>query len=172
MDKALQDFIDRQAITELAYAYCRSMDRCDHQIGYSIWHEGSIADYGPIFKGSGPELIDHFLMRHLEFCVEHSHQVTAITINIDGDHAASEAYVYAVVRTRKDGKLRARHVWGRYVDALERRNGRWGIVHRTYIHDFDEIREVEPMAEGWGKRDHSDPSYAILESCGRVAVEA
>ena len=47
MSETLQSLADRQAITEMIYRYCRSVDRLDIPLGHSIWHEDAIADYGP-----------------------------------------------------------------------------------------------------------------------------
>jgi len=55
-------------------------------------------------------------------------------------------------------------VWGRYVDQWSCRNGRWGLDKRLSIRDFDEIREVKAMYDhDVGRRDRSDPSYAVLK---------
>ena len=35
---------DRQAIVDLIYRYCRSVDRLDIPLGHSIWHDDAIAD--------------------------------------------------------------------------------------------------------------------------------
>src|SRR3954468_11552442 len=93
----LQAMLDRQAITELIHRYCRAMDRVDHALGYSIWHDGSEADYGGIFKGTGREVIDWVCEGHVRGRVAHSHQVTVINMTVDGDHAGSEAYVNAAL---------------------------------------------------------------------------
>jgi hypothetical protein len=42
----LRTLADRQAITDLIYRYCRAMDRIDPDLGYTIWHEDGVADYG------------------------------------------------------------------------------------------------------------------------------
>ena len=46
----LQEVADRQAITDQIYRYCRAMDRIDHELGYSIWHEDAVADYGTHYQ--------------------------------------------------------------------------------------------------------------------------
>jgi hypothetical protein len=61
------------------------------------------------------------------------------------------------------GAVRQISIWGRYIDRWSRRDGVWGLDHRTVIRDFDEIREVTPMADHQrGRRDRDDPSYAVL----------
>ena len=54
-------------------------------------------------------------------------------------------------------------VWNRYIDQWSKRNGRWGIDHRYTIIDFDEVREIAPIAShDRGRRDREDPSYKAI----------
>jgi hypothetical protein len=154
---------DREAITDQIYRYCRAMDRIDHALGYSIWHEDGTADYGPdIFQGSGRDFIDHVCTQHAG-TLGHSHQMSNIIIEIDGDAAASESAVTATLRIDRDGKLMQIMVWSRYIDTWSKRDGSWAIDHRIAINDFDEIREVIPLRPTFrGSRDRSDPSYTVL----------
>jgi hypothetical protein len=41
-DATLQALSARQAITELSYRYCRSVDRLDIPLGHSIWHDDGV----------------------------------------------------------------------------------------------------------------------------------
>jgi hypothetical protein len=93
----------------------------------------------------------------------HQHQVTNIVIELDGDKASSESYVVLAMRTQRDGKHTRLMVWSRYIDQWSRRDGRWGIDHRYTIMDFDEMREVTPVAmHDRGRRDREDPSYKAI----------
>lgn len=159
----LQLLADRQAITDLIYGYCRSVDRLDVPLGHSIWHEDGTADYGADFyQGPGRGVIDRICADHLKM-LSHSHQVTNILINLDGDRAGSEAYCTATLRMMRGDAHVQISVWTRYVDRWSRRDGRWGIDHRIAVRDFDEIRDVQPLGrDGPGSRDASDPSYAAL----------
>jgi hypothetical protein len=154
---------DRQAITDQIYRYCRAMDRIDAGLGYTIWHEDGIADYGAdVFTGSGRDFID-FVCRQHEKLLSHSHQMTNIVIELDGDVAGSESYVTAVLRMQRDGKLLQMTVLSRYIDRWSRRHGRWAIDKRVTIVDMDEIREVQAMNKiSRGSRDRQDPSYTVL----------
>jgi len=164
MDTAmLQDLADRQAIAELIYRYCRSVDRLDIPLGHSIWHEDGVADYGAgFYQGPGKGVIDLICAQHLH-TLGHSHQVTNILVHLDGDKAGSEAYCIATLRARRGEQLLLMTVWTRYVDAWSRRDGKWGLDKRIAIRDFDEIREAKAIAEhDVGKRDKSDASYIVL----------
>ena len=154
----------RQQITELIYRYCRSVDRLDVPLGHSIWHEDAIADYGAdVYQGNGRGVIDHICAQHLH-TLHHSHQVSNILIELNGDGAASESYVTASLRVRRAAKLMQMTVWSRYIDRWSRRDGRWGLDHRLTVRDFDEVREVVPMKEhDVGRRDRSDPSYGVFK---------
>jgi hypothetical protein len=159
----LQDVVDRQAITELIYRYCRSVDRLDIPLGHSIWHHDGYADYGAaIYQGNGRGVIDYICGQH-RHTLHHSHQVSNIIIDLDGDRAGSESYVTASLRVRRGEQLEHVTVWGRYIDQWSRRDGCWGLDKRISIRDFDEVRDVTAMYEhDTGRRDHSDPSYTVL----------
>jgi len=161
--ETLRALADRQAITDLIYRYCRSVDRLDVPLGHSIWHEGGYADYGPgVYQGDGRGVIDHICAQH-RHTLNHSHQVTNILIDLDGDRAGSESYHFACLRIARGDQLKQVSVWGRYLDQWSRREGRWGLDRRLTIRDFDEIRDVTPLADhDVGRRDRSDPSYAAL----------
>ncbi len=159
----LQAVADRQAITDLIYRYCRSMDRIDPELGYTIWHEDAVADYGEeVYRGSGRGFIDHVCEQHRR-TLTHSHQITNIIIELDGDRAASESYVTATLRIMRGDQLMQIMTWSRYIDQWSRRDGRWGIDKRVAIRDFDEIRDATAMNQlDRGRRDRTDPSYAVL----------
>jgi SnoaL-like domain len=160
--QTMRALADRQEITDLLYRYCRSVDRLDIPLGRSIWHEDAIADYGRVYRGDGRGVIDHICAQHLQ-ALHHSHQISNILIDLDGDRAGSEAYVTASLRMRSGEQLKQVTVWARYVDRWSRRNGRWGLAERIVIFDFDEIRDVVAMVDhDTGRRDRSDPSYAVL----------
>ena len=155
---------DREAITDQIYRYCRAMDRMDAELGYSIWHEDGTADYGvQVFQGSGRDFIDHVNKQHAHL-LHHSHQMSNVVIELDGNRAGSESYVTATLRLNRGDGLKQMTVWSRYIDTWSKRDGRWALDHRIAIRDFDEIRVVTAMYDhDRGKRDRSDPSYQVLK---------
>jgi hypothetical protein len=166
----VQALADKQAIRDLIYTYCRAVDRLDVPLGHSIWHEDGVADYGAsYYQGPGKGVIDLICQHHLGL-TSHSHQVTNILINLDGDHAGSEAYVSGTMRAARDGKTMQISVWARYLDAWERRDGRWGLVKRMVVYDHEDMREATPMGqEIRSTRDANDPSFRFLANAGRGA---
>ena len=160
---ALQQLADQQTITGLIYRYCRAVDRLDIPLGHSIWHDDGYADYGKeVYQGPGRGVIDHICAQHLH-TLHHSHQVTNIVLELDGDRAGSESYVMAALRVRRGDQLLQMSIWGRYIDSWSRRDGRWGLDRRLSIRDFDEVRPVQAMYDhDIGRRDRDDPSYRVL----------
>jgi hypothetical protein len=160
----IQDLIDKQAIRDLIYTYCRAVDRLDVPLGHSIWHADGYADYGAsYYQGPGRGVIDTICQHHLGL-LSHSHQVANVLIELDSDDAGSEAYVTQSGQMERDGKVYHVGTWGRYLDRWQRRDGKWGLLHRVVVFDHQELREVEDMP-GHGlppARDRSDPSYQIL----------
>ena len=156
---------DRQAITDQIYRYCRAMDRMDHALGYSIWHADGTADYGEgNYVGSGRGFIDHVNRQHAQL-LAHSHQVTNILIELNGETAGSEAYVTATLQMQRDDKRMRMLVLSRYVDRWSKRDGRWAIDHRIALMDLAESAEVATMTlHKSGTRDSADPSYSVLRS--------
>jgi hypothetical protein len=158
-----QASVDRQAIADLIYRYCRSVDRLDIALGHSIWHEDGVADYGAVYQGPGRGVIDFICAQHRN-TLHHSHQVSNVLIEVDGDRGGSESYVTATLRVMNGEQVRQITVWGRYIDSWSRRAGRWGLDKRISIRDFDEIRDVVELARhDIGKRDRTDPSYGVLK---------
>ena len=159
----LQALMDRQAITDLIYRYCRAVDRLDIALGHSIWHADGIADYGAgYYQGPGKGVIDLICENHL-LMLHHSHQVSNILIELKGNHAGSESYVHVNLRLQGQESRQQISVWGRYIDSWSRRDNRWGLDKRTLVMDFDEIRDVTVMGEHeLARRDRTDPSYSVI----------
>jgi hypothetical protein len=165
---AVDDLVAKQAITEVIYTYCRALDRMDLELAHTVWHPDGTADYGAsMFQGTGAGFIDWVWVQHAAM-FGHSHQITNILIDVDGDRAGSEAYVTAALRLPSDGEQAVEIVSrGRYVDTWSRRDGRWAIDHRRFAEDFTSTHTVTPMeatdpALRTARRDRDDPSYAAL----------
>lgn len=159
---------DEMAITRQLYNYCRSVDRLDAALGHGVFHEDSHADYGAdVYQGPGRGCIDKIIKDH-DHLTSHSHQVSNVLIALDGDRAGSEAYMTGTMRMLRDGKEFQIFVRARYLDAWEKRGGRWAIIRRQVAYDHDEVREVTSMrGASNAARDASDPSYALLKGLNR-----
>lgn len=153
---------DRLAIMDKIYRYCRSVDRLDVPVGHSVFHEDSYADFGG-YKGPGRGWIDFICEEHRKF-LYHSHQVTNIVLEIDGDRAGSESYVTATLQRQDGDKVLQHEFWARYVDTWSKRDGDWAIDRRDCIVDYSAIREVTQLQrDERSRRDRDDISYSVLK---------
>jgi hypothetical protein len=161
----LEEMSAREAIREVVSRYFRAMDRVDDELGYSIFHDDGYGDYGPgIFAGPGRELID-WLNAYNRTLVTSHHQMSNCTIRVQGDKAASETYVTAALVRSDEAGYVLRRVYGRYIDRLSRRDGRWAIDHRFYRRDFYWEERVDGIFIGdSATRTPEDPSYRAFES--------
>lgn len=159
--------VAREAIREKLACYCRSVDRLDHELGYSVFTDDSVLDYGENFKGSGKEFIDWCCNAHLTYFSATSHHISNFIIVIKGKQAFSETYIHGVMRGIPDdeGEAVQTIVFGRYLDewsCLD--NGDWRIARRRFVQDFSELCTVETdMGAFAASRDHHDPSYEFLK---------
>jgi hypothetical protein len=133
----VQALLDRQAITEVLYHYCRACDRADEVLLRSCFHPGSQHRHGG-FTG----LSDNFCtmaMRIIGTATVTKHVLTNVQIELDANVAMTEAYYHAYHRTvnRHTGMEEDNFSGGRYLDRFERRDSRWRITQRVGLIDFE-----------------------------------
>lgn len=156
---AVRALVDRQAILDCITTACRGMDRMDRELILSAYHPDAIDDHG-LFVGSREGFADWVLDICENAITGSAHTIANHSCEIDGDVAHAETYVITASMPIKISG-------GRYIDRLERRNGRWGIVVRKVVLDWwfptdggasgilpEHINVAGPPA-----RDRSDPSY-------------
>ena len=163
---ALQALLDKQAITELVYAYCRAADRHDYDLMRSLYHPDAIDDHGSFFRGLAVDFIEQLPAIQEPMLILH-HNVTTVNIALDGDYAEGEVYVLAFHQVRTEEGPVDLLIGGRYFDKYEKRDGVWKFSHRAVVADWanyndpSTVRLDHPMIEGSyiGKPGLADPSY-------------
>ena len=86
-------------------------------------------------------------------------------IEVDGDKAGSESYVFATLHRQDGDKVIQHSFWARYVDKWSKRDGDWAIDRRDCIVDYGTIGEVTPLpGNPASRRDEGDPSYGVLRA--------
>jgi hypothetical protein len=180
-DATLEVLLAEREIRQQMTNYCRGIDRLDRDLLASVWHDDATCEYEGIFKGTAKDVVAWFMECHLAYAA-HSHQVTNQTIKVDGDKAASEAYVTASIRAFPDENGNAVDMWviGRYLDRWSKRDGRWALDYRYQINDVFSSYQVlgtqdlpdtpEDPAAGLARRNTDDPSYANFASVRETAV--
>ena len=176
MSDPIQELLDKQAIAETVYRYCRGVDRLDAAEILSAYFDDGYDDHGEL-KGTAAEFVAQLIPLLRERYLSTSHNICNQLIEIDGDAALCESYLIAVHLTASDGQQYQEVVYGRYVDRLERRGGEWRIVHRVVVLDSRNTKPVEPSRLAtdpalatWSRRDDSDALYS--QRARRRAVAA
>jgi hypothetical protein len=169
-DAKLQTLLDREAIRDCLYRYCRGIDRADEAtLRSTYWpdaHDRHGAYVGPasgfiesaleIFK-TGPRNI---------------HQVSNILIEFTSPtEAVVESSFMALQRAAdRSGKPSQVLLCGRYCDRFEKRGAEWRVSDRVVVYDWVEEQSVPAAseAERFGSRQPigaawpNDPIYALL----------
>lgn len=163
---ALGRLLDRQAIEEVLFRYCRGVDRCDVDTLADCYHPDGTDDHGT-FVGNGHEFARWATTGAAKVWVASHHTVHNVMIDWDGDDAANvESYVHGInqrravdTATKDGGEIEV--FAGRYLDRFERRDGVWRIAHRLAVRDVDTLvtrrRWAGRITAGGRKPD--DPLY-------------
>lgn len=171
MDEAkLQELLDREAIRDCLYRYCRGIDRADEaMLRSSYWpdaHDSHGAYDGPV------EGFIQMALAVFKTGPRNIHQISNILITFEGPTgAAVESYFNALQRgPDREGVVRQYLLCGRYCDRFEKRGGEWRVAARTVVYDW--VEEQTPPrnseAERFGPRQPiggaspDDPVYALL----------
>jgi hypothetical protein len=163
----VRDLLDRQQITDCIVRSCRSIDRGDEELFRSAYHSDAEEDHGAYIGGL--EGLVEFLRKAMSPFSGYQRYVSNLTVDIDGDEAHVESYYRIVLR--QSGADRLMINGGRYLDRLERRDGRWAIATRVVISEWATSPEgsgvdsgeisAEPSESSFimPRRDRDDPSY-------------
>lgn len=155
---------DRAEIHDCMQRYARGIDRRDRALLRSAYHDGAVDDHVG-FVGEVDDFIDWAFAYHGSQ-TRYQHYLTNHTADIDGDVAHAETY-YLFIGTDREPPNHLTISGGRYIDRLERRDGRWAIVDRVCLVEFmDESQSLLTeaaiaMVPGAriGSHDTTDPSY-------------
>lgn len=162
LERMIRELHDKQAIHEVICNFVRALDRQDKGLMLSCFHPDALDDHG-MFVGSGADFFDWTDPSHLRFFRTHQHQVTNHVCELAGDTAHCETYWMFAGMTKEGDHLAT--YGGRYVDRLERREGKWRIAARKLLVEWWDEGAVSPemaaiyAAVGKVARDRSDCSY-------------
>lgn len=154
----------KQEIRDVLSRYCRGLDRMDKEMAYSVWHADGSAHYYDMFEGSGHDFVDWVWQAHVPMQC-HSHQITNVLTEVDGDKAVSEAYVTVVLWTLPDAESKQMEIVGRgrYLDRWSKRDGRWAIDHREHVLDMQTLHKLDKGdISKQSTRDMNDASFQFI----------
>lgn len=166
----VQALLDREAIRDCLYRYCRGIDRVDEELlRASYWPDASDS-HGP-YQGSASGFIE-WAMARLASAGRGVHFIGNILIELHGNVAAVETYFQALqLGTDGSGKVQHLHLWGRYADRFEKRDSEWRVASRVVIFDAIDQAESAPqtdierfgaLRQPLGARKEHDAMYRLL----------
>lgn len=169
MDPRLQALVDKDAIRDLAMAYCRAADRKDTALMRSLYHPDAIEDHGAFFTGLASAFIDRLPEIQAPIDILH-HNITTHNIRLDGDFAQGEVYILAMHRVHRDPAPFDVLVGGRYLDEYARCDSVWKFARRAILADWAHVHSPSIIAMDHemvagsliGRPGPDDPSYALL----------
>jgi ketosteroid isomerase-like protein len=144
LERTVTELADRQAIRDVLMAYSRGIDRLDRKLLISLYHEDAIDDHG-VFVGTREEFADWAIAMHTATHLSHQHCIFNVTCDLDGDVAHTETY-YMFVGMNRTGTPMAMS-GGRYIDRLEKRDGRWAIAARVCVRDWAPLEEIPTVMD-------------------------
>jgi uncharacterized protein (TIGR02246 family) len=136
---------NRQAITDLFFAYAAHFDRNEPDLVAALFTDDATIDYGPAMpplRGRA-EIASRVAAGLNEIFEATSHHISNVSITFGGDDTATGvAYVYA---------------WHRYRDGSP--DGYlWGQYHNTFTHSVDGWRISELVLRAAGTQDFHRPT--------------
>ena len=160
----VQYLLDRRAIEDCVHRHARGHDRFDVDVLTAAYHADGIDEHGTAVN-TGTEYGEWANAIHSggsQLCL---HNITTHNCEIDGATAHAESYVLVGLLDPSGKSVRL--INGRYVDRLEKREGRWKIALRRRTVDLliagdASILTLPQFKEGGyikGQRDKSDVSY-------------
>lgn len=164
MSQEVRRLADRADIRDCIERYARGMDRRDRDLLRSAYHDGAIDDHVG-FVGDVDDFIEWAFAYH-STQTRYQHYLLNHTADVDGDTAHAETY-YLFVGTDREPANHMTISGGRYVDRLERRDGRWAIAARVCVVEWITESSSSITEDVIGMlsavqaptKDRGDPSY-------------
>jgi hypothetical protein len=167
MDARLREMLDHHDIRQTLAEYCHACDRADEAMMASLYTTDSFDDHG-LVRAPGADYAKAMTKLIVDRTEAVWHVLGQSLIKVDGDKAGAETFFLGFMRLNpQDGVSRINQLAGRFVDKLERVEGKWKIKHRTCVRDTSITLTVEEDMQASyglapGTRDGSDLGAALL----------
>lgn len=147
MEAKITELMDREAIRDCMYLYCRGIDRADEATLRSAYWPDAIDNHGSY---NGP--IDGFVDWAKAVWAKgprNIHAISNVLIAFQSTTVAHvESYFSALQRGASgDGVVRQFALSGRYCDVFEKRGHEWRVLERTVVFDWVEAQDVPAESE-------------------------
>ena len=169
-DRDTLELLDREAIRDCLYRYCRGIDRSDEALLRGTYWPDATDRHGAY---SGPvEGFFQSVAAVFKTDARNIHQVSNILMTFPTPTSAVvETYFNALQRgPGRDGVVRQFHLAGRYCDLFEKRGDEWRVAKRVVVYDWvdEQTPPALPERERFGPRQPIgekmplDPIYHLL----------
>jgi ketosteroid isomerase-like protein len=163
LEEIVRELHDRRQIHDCLMTYSRAVDRLDRELLLSVYHEDGIDDHG-VFVGGPEAFADWVIGMHSAAHLSHQHCQFNYTCELDGDVAHTETYYMFVGLNRRGTPLAMSG--GRYIDRLEKREGRWAISARLCLRDWAPLAEIPDVL------DQSSMTVVLLDAATKARMRA
>lgn len=171
-ERSLNELLDREAIRDCLYRYCRGIDRLDEEALRSAYWPDATDCHGA-YEGPATGFIDRALA-NLQAAGRMVHMLGNVLIELRGESAAAESYFLAFQEGLAGDSAQETLLCGRYVDRFEKRGAEWRIAARTVVYDWMRSTPLPASLSGavfgvrqpTGGRKPHDPIYALLAALG------
>ncbi len=140
--RSMDALMDRQAIGELLQNWVIWRDAGDWERFATVWHHDGRMN-ATWFRASAAEFIDG-CRKGFDAGIVGLHALGGISIDVQGIRAVAQSKMQILQRGELDGVEVDVTCLGRFVDALEKREGRWGLILRQPVYEVDRMALVDP----------------------------
>ena len=143
-NKARDDLMTKLAIRELIEGWAVWRDGGDWDRLLSTWHpDGRMT--ATWFQASAPDFVERS-RRATESGLRVFHTLGASVVDVTAARAVAQTKMQIIQRATVHDVLVDVSCRGRFMDALELRDGRWGLVERRLAYEWDRMDPVTPGA--------------------------
>ena len=147
LETRVSELMDREAIRDCLYRYCRGIDRADEQTLRSAYWPDAV-DYHGSYNGP----VDGFVEWAKAVWAKgprNIHAISNVLIEFRSETTAHvESYFSALQRgAGGDGVVKQFALSGRYCDVFEKRGAEWRVAERTVVFDWVEAQPVPEESE-------------------------
>lgn len=142
--RSIDNALDKQAIGELLQNWVIWRDAGDWERFATVWHADGRMN-ATWFQAPAAEFIAG-CRKGFDAGIVGLHALGGISIDVQGARAVAQSKMQIVQRGKLDGVEVDVTCLGRFVDALEKREGRWGLVLRQPVYELDRMAPVDPAS--------------------------
>lgn len=164
-ERAFQDVIDRQVITETIYRYASSIDQKDYATLRTVFTDDALAQFATAPELRGGDTIVAWIDEMGQTQAFQHHMINVYHVDLDGDEATTLTY-HTSHQIRQDEPDVVYQIVGRYRQRLRRVDGKWQIAdlrlevgwmeERTFSQSVMSDREAEENLAAQARVDQGD----------------